>query len=592
MTLKKIILVTLLFVPVLLAQDIVSEEISVQELQQHLNVLASDSLEGRRAGTAGDEKAAEYIRKNLQLDNLLLLGENGYQSFDVIVSIEAGPENALRFDDYQGTLKQDFMPLSFSPSKSVTAPVVCVGYGFDIHLDNLVWQDYKDVDVTNKWVLVLLGDPHPGGGPNPFDSYNSSRKKVLVAQDKGAAGVLFVSGESVSQQDQLAELDHEMSQYSAGLPAIQIKRSIVNRLLKDGATIEDLEKQLNEKRSPHSFVIEKAVTATAQIIKKQAKTQNVLALLAGDDPVLRDEYIVIGAHYDHLGLGGPGSGSRRPDTLAIHNGADDNASGVAAALEVIERLSCQRHNLRSIIFAAFGAEEMGDIGSKYFVNNPIVDLKKIKFMFNVDMVGRMAADSKTVTVTGTGTALGLQQIVEEMALKCALVAKCSPEGYGPSDHASFYSKDIPVLFFMTSMHEDYHTPNDDVEFINFDGLKNVADFVYALLSDMANRTEMPAFQESGPKSRPEMRSSLKVTLGIMPDIAAADIKGVKADAVIPDRPAARAGMLKGDVIIGLEGKPVNDIYEYMNRLSEFRSGQRISVEVLRGSEKIILIVEL
>ncbi len=259
----------------------------------------------------------------------------------------------------------------------------------------------------------------------------------------------------------------------------------------------------------------------------------------------------------------------------------------------MEKLASQKKELnRSVLVILFGAEEMGTLGSKYFTNNPLVDLTKIKLMFNLDMVGRLDKESQSLTVGGTGTAIGLGTMVENQAKAHQLKVKLSPEGYGPSDHASFYAKDIPVLMFFTGVHDDYHTPNDDVEFINFEGEKAVADYIFDLIFEMANLTESLTFQEAGPKTQPTECGRFKVTLGVMPDHAATGIKGMRVELVIKDRPADRAGMKKGDIIVAMEGKPVNDIYEYMSRLSDFKTGQRISVEVLRDGKKEILIVEL
>jgi aminopeptidase YwaD len=326
---------------------------------------------------------------------------------------------------------------------------------------------------------------------------------------------------------------------------------------------------------------------------RHAATSNVVAEIRGTDPVLKNEYLVIGAHYDHLGMGGPGSGSRQPDTIAVHNGADDNASGVAAVLELAEALEAERKSLkRSVLFVLFTAEEMGTLGSKYFVDNPIVSIKQIKYMINLDMVGRMKTDEKAISIGGTGTAIGMEELLNKFAAGRDFTVKMNPEGYGPSDHASFYSKDIPVLFFMAGMHEDYHTPRDDANRLNYGGEKAIADYILDVARELDNRTDAMAFKEAGPKTQPQGGRRFKVTFGIMPDFTSSNVKGVRAEVVMPNRPASRAGMKKGDIIVSIEGKPVNDIYEYMHRLGELRVGDRVSVEVLRDGKKEILIVEL
>jgi hypothetical protein len=336
------------------------------------------------------------------------------------------------------------------------------------------------------------------------------------------------------------------------------------------------------------------VKASIRLVQNQVSTSNVLAYIEGTDYRLKDEVIVIGAHYDHLGYGGPNSGSRRPDTNAIHNGADDNASGVAALLEVAQYLFEHSDKLRrSVLFIAFTAEEMGVIGSKYFVNNCPIERSRIKYMLNMDMVGRYDEDKDKLRIGGTGTALGMGDYLEQIAMRHGVELEMSPEGYGPSDHASFYVENIPVLFFFTGAHEQYHTPEDDADLVLYDGMEEIAAFVADVTVALAGRGTTMAFQEAGPKEQQVGRTRLRVTLGIMPDYGATEgTTGLRVDAVLEDRPAKRAGMLKGDVIVAVEGKQVTNIYDYMYRLGELRPGQRATVDVVRNGEKVILIVDL
>jgi len=314
------------------------------------------------------------------------------------------------------------------------------------------------------------------------------------------------------------------------------------------------------------------------------------------DPELSKKYIVIGAHYDHLGMGGPKSGSRKPDTSAVHNGADDNASGVAAIIEAMEYLSANRNQLkRSVVFAAFGAEEMGLLGSNYFVENPPVPLEDIVFMINLDMIGRIDKETKALTAYGTGTAEGLSEMATKKFAERDTTYKVneSPEGYGPTDHASFYGKDISVLSFFGIVHNDYHTPEDDIEFLNFDAIQFLSYLTTDFVKEFSVMPEKLAFKEAGPKTMQQShRTSLKATLGIMPDFANSDIQGLRVGAVTQGKPGSRAGMQKGDIIVAINGKKVADIYEYMNRMKEFLPGDRIYVDVMRGEDKEILIVDL
>jgi Zn-dependent M28 family amino/carboxypeptidase len=316
----------------------------------------------------------------------------------------------------------------------------------------------------------------------------------------------------------------------------------------------------------------------------EVETQNILALKRGSDPQLKDEYIVVGAHYDHLGFGGWGSGSRSPDTVAIHNGADDNGSGVSSVLEIAEYFSAIKTD-RSILFMCFGAEEMGLLGSKFFTEHPLIKTENIRIMFNLDMVGRLDDESK-LTLGGTGTAEGLEDFVKKEAQNFDLNVSTSSGGYGPSDHASFYIKNIPVLFFFTGTHDDYHRPGDDVDKINFKGMKTVCDYVIDMISIQANDKKELVFSEAGSKEEPR-RMRFRVTLGVIPDYGS-DAKGLKLDGVKQGGPADKAGMQKGDIVVRMDGKVVSNIYDYMGRLAEFKPGQQIVVEVMRGEEKIVM----
>jgi hypothetical protein len=568
-------------------------EITLEELSEHVYFLASEELEGRKPGTEGGMKAAKYIKDNLKGSGLFPLYENGFQYFDVLASIEYGTNNKLSFNNFEGELSKNFAPLAFSKDTSITAAAIFVGYGFDFEDDSLSWHSYDGIDVTDKWAVVFRGSPDDEGHNSPYTMHSSLRQKTLKARDKGAAGVIFISGNEFDETDELIPITHEKAPTHIGLPVVHVKRNIIDKLLEDyEVTTELLEKQLLETNAPNSFELEVPISISTDVERLQEKTQNVEFMIEGSDPILKDEYIVIGAHYDHLGYGGSGSGSRRPDTNAVHYGADDNASGVASVLEVAEKLYANRSSLkRSVLVYLFGAEEMGLLGSKYLVNNPNIELSKMKHMINLDMVGRLGED-KGLTVGGTGTALGIEDILNRLSEEHSLSIKSSPEGYGPSDHASFYSKDVPVLFFFTGIHEDYHTPADVPEKLNYDGMKSINDMVYDLIVELANLDEALAYQEAGPKTRETSRRRFKVTLGIMPDVSGSGVKGLTADAVMEGRPADLAGMKKGDVIVAMEGKPVNDIYEYMSRLSEFKPGQRISVDVMRDGEKVVLIVDL
>lgn len=331
----------------------------------------------------------------------------------------------------------------------------------------------------------------------------------------------------------------------------------------------------------------------------QRTTHNIIAVLPGKDRHMKAEYIVVGSHYDHLGMGGQGSGSRRPDTLGVHPGADDNASGDAVVLQLARYFKKMRPS-RSIIFAFFGAEEQGIVGSKRFVEwmkqedrrriNLPDSLGGIVAMVNLDMVGRMRDNA--LSVSGTGTSTDFKAMAENAAGLTNLTITCTPDGYGPSDQASFVAADIPVLYLTTGGHIEYHTPDDVPSTLNYDGMQRTLAFARELVAGLAGMPDKPDFINV-PSSRTMSHTRFKVTLGLMPDVSGAStVPGLRADIVVAGKPAHNAGLRNGDIIQEIDGKPVNDINEYMERLSELVAGTTIPVKVLRDGETIVFQVHL
>ena len=332
---------------------------------------------------------------------------------------------------------------------------------------------------------------------------------------------------------------------------------------------------------------------------EQCTTHNILAVLPGKDKKLRNEFIVVGSHYDHLGMGGQGSGSRRPDTLGVHPGADDNASGDAIVLELAKYFK-KRGSPRSIIFAFFGAEEQGLVGSKFFLDwmkyedvrriNLPDNQKGIVAMVNLDMVGRMR--DHALSVSGTGTSSGFKALAEQVAEQTNVNISCVPDGYGPSDQASFVAADIPVFFLTTGGHMEYHTPADIPSTLNYDGMQQTLEYTQELITRLSAMPETPDYINV-PSTQTMKHAKFKVTLGLMPDVmGASTIPGLRADIVVAGKPAHNAGIRSGDIIQEIDGKPVNDIQEYMQRLSELTAGTTIPVKVLRGQETIVFQVHL
>ncbi|MBI9034918.1 MAG: M20/M25/M40 family metallo-hydrolase [Bacteroidales bacterium] len=571
----------------------VDENISAQELHEHVSYLASDSLQGRRSGSDKGLLSAQYIRDQF-LKAGIDLGENkGLQEFEMITDVQLGINNSLILENQDLELNIDFAPYSFSSNDQINTEVVFCGYGFEIENDSLQWNDYA-VDVKDKCVLIFRASPDYTNPNSGFISFEGERNKVLTAKDHGAAAVLFVSPVEMAKEDKLVSLYFDKTSSGAGIPVMHISRVTANKIIKNSNyTIEELEKTINTNYKESSFNTHQIVSISTDILLKKEMAQNVVAIIPGNDKELEEEYIIIGAHYDHLGMGGPGSGSRSPDTVAVHNGADDNASGVSSIIEMAEYFSNKSiKTKRTLIFVAFDAEEMGLLGSKHFTKNPIIDLKKVSAMFNFDMIGRLKNDSKVLAIGGTGTSLQADSILKLHLDSSLFTLALSPNGYGPSDHAAFYTENIPVFFFSTGAHSDYHTPFDDVDSLDFNSQLNITHYALKVIESVANHNQKLDFRESGEKRKTTQRANLKVTLGIIPDFSGITKNGLGIDGVRKGGPADLSGMQKGDVIIAIDGLSVGNIYDYMNRLKKLQPGKTITVEVSRAGNKKVLIVQL
>jgi hypothetical protein len=570
----------------------VTRKITQGELQDHIKYLSSDSLKGRKTGTPGDSLAAIYIRDRLAACGLVPLSGDGFQRYVVTDKVTEGEKNFCMVNGTEFKLSADFMPFSFSGNSGLDAEAVFAGYGFNISNDSLEWNDYKNINVKGKWVLILRGDPEPEKSVSGFVPFNTDRDKALLAKDMGAAGVLLVSGPVFDEEDSFEALSY--GDYSVELPALRIKRALADFILKKSqSTVADLENRMIKTQKTSSFATGAKVNAGSEIIREKSATRNVVMVLPGEDDQLKNEYLIVGAHFDHLGMGGPGSSSRAVDTVGVHHGADDNASGVSEMVELAEKFALTKgSHRRSMVFAAFSGEEMGLLGSKYFAENPGIDLSKVNAMINLDMIGRLK-ETSSLQIGGVGTADDLKEIVTSLADTSLIKLTFSESGYGPSDHSSFYGKNIPVLFFSTGAHLDYHTPADTWDKIDYSGMVAISNLVFRIAEKLANSDSRLKFKESGP--RVDVSQAVRrrgITLGIMPDFAGNVKNGLRADFVTPGKPAALGGMKKGDIITSINGKTVNNIQDYMFRMGQLKHGQTISVEVLRDGEKVVLLIQL
>lgn len=567
------------------------KEITTAELDGHIAYLASDELKGRYPGTPEDRLLEEYIATEFKKAGLSLFEKSGVQSFKIVTDIEAGPSNHFKADGASFSIDVDYSPFSFSASGTSASALVYAGYGFQMEENGEKWDDYANVDVQGKWVLLLRGVPGEQDGASPYVNYSEDRGKALLASDLGAAGVIFVSGSSFDPKDQLVELKGK--QHPLSIPVIHASRSTVNQLLlAAGAdSLSQLDTEIATSLKSNSFLTGMEVDISVDLQPKEVGTANIIASFKGSDPELRNEYIIIGAHHDHLGMGGEGTSSRAPDTIAVHYGADDNASGVAGVMEISEYM-ISLSPARSMLFTTFGAEEMGLVGSKYLTENSPIDLSMVQVMINLDMVGRLN-EERQLQIGGIGTSPGFKDLLDSLNTKYNFNLKYSNEGYGPSDHAAFYAKDVPVLFISTGAHPDYHTPSDNLSSLNLEGAQEVLAYVADLTQVLANQKERIVFAEAGPKVRGSSRGRRGgITLGLMPDVTYDGNDGMPVMFVTEGKPAAVGGIQKDDIITEIEGKSVGNVYDYMSRLGQLKEGMDIVVTVKRGEDKVDLVIRL
>ncbi|MQY62843.1 MAG: M28 family peptidase, partial [Calditrichaeota bacterium] len=530
--------------------------IAAEALLAHASYLAGDSLYGRRAGTPYELQAAEYIRREFIHYGLEPAVPDFFQPFSFIARMEMGPGNTLSWV-LEGVNEQtklqpdvDFRPMGFSASAQAEGGLVFAGYG--ISATEPEYDDYAEVDIAGKVVMLLRYSPDGTNPHGPFGEYSPLRKKVLEAREKGAAAVIVVTGPADDDEDYLMTLRYDRVGGDAGLPVVNLARQAADRLLAaEHLTIAELQQEINNTRMPLSHEVPGvSVSITTDLMPQEAESRNVLAALSGTGS-LKGQWVVLGAHYDHLGWGGPGSGSMVPDTIAIHNGADDNASGTSTLLELARYLAANppggeagAANRRSIMFQAFGAEEVGLLGSAHITKHPPMPIDSVVAMLNLDMVGGLAENR--LLIGGAGTTPLWKELLPAFNSDSLSLAY-DDEGFGSSDHQSYYLKDKPVLFFFTGEHERYHRPSDDVEFLNFSGMVKVGQLVARVTEELAARLKPPVFSKVE-SSRLVTRRGLAVTLGTIPDHTW-DGEGLRISGTRGGGPADKAGLRAGDVII-------------------------------------------
>ena len=518
-----------------------------------------------------------------------MAGENsGLQPFTFVSGIELGTSNQLTIAGEPLELKKDFMPTSFSLGGDFQGTAVFAGHG--ISAPALKYDDYQDIDVKDRFVFVLRYGPEGNNPHGQFHRQHALRYKALTARERGARGIVFIDDEEQFSKSTLSKLRFDSEFADSGIAAFAISLPEARQLFRvAGLDLETLQKEIAVTKKPVTRDLPQlALTFHCELRKVTRTTANVVGVLEGGDPVLKKEAIVIGAHYDHIGLGELGSLAEGRGQ-EIHNGADDNASGTAGLIELARALALQRASVkRSIVFVAFTAEEEGLLGSKHYVSAPAFPLENTVAMINMDMIGRMKDDR--VIVGGSGTSPLWKEMLPRLR-PANLDLKFQDDGYGPSDHASFYAKDVPVLFFFTGVHQDYHRPSDDFDKINLTGAGKVLSLVFETAQELAQQDVRPVFSKAKESKESRGRGEFRVYLGTIPDYGE-EVEGVKLSGVREGSPAAKAGMKGGDIIVECTGKQIKNVYDYTYILGERKPGEVVEIVVLRGNERVKLQVTL
>lgn len=579
-----------------------------QRFQSHVNYLASDRLEGRGVGSKGIELAADYIATQFQRVGLEAGAADGtyFQEFPVSVRRTLTDDASLTVagETQPRELYRDFVPFSFSSADPFDGGAVFCGYG--IESADRDHNDYKGIDLAGRVAIMLRGEPadwaDDKGNPTRHAMF---RDKVYDAKDRGAVAVLIANTapQGPDETDELLPLD-AASRENFGIPAFHIKRAFAQALLARGGvgSLDELQQRLDKGAFVSAELAHVSLEGNPGLRQETTPTRNVVGLLRGEGP-FADECVVIGAHYDHLGIAKPmlrrfkaGKLVREELEPEIHNGADDNASGVAGLIEIAREAVAGPRPKRTLLFIAFSAEESGLLGSTHYVKEPICSLDNTVAMLNMDMIGRMEPGGDRVLVFGANSGTGIEDALMRYASRHGLTVEPSKDSGGRSDHAPFIRHEIPSLHFLTGIHPDYHKPSDDADKINAPGGVKVARLVHDVAVEVANADTRPAFQAVRIESRTSAASAgtptFRVVMGLAPGYAEGDEPGMAVEAVTPDGPADLAGMKGGDRIVRIDGKDVANIYDYMAALRKNQPGDQVEVVVLRDRAEVKLTVTL
>jgi len=579
------------------------EAISGDSLISNVRWLADDAREGRMTGSPGCVASANWIAAHFRQYGLEPGGDDGtyFQNFSAEVGVGFGSDNSLALIGVPGldsvAMDKDFRPLAASVNGSQSGSLVFVGYGLSV--PSLNYDEYAGVDVSGKYVIVLRHQPMQADTSSAFSkldpaSYVSIRAKLKNAKNHGAVGMIFVTGPGSPEADKdklLAPRWHEAIG-GAGILAAHVKRDVAERILSAGGV--DLDKwgmDVDTSQKPNSIPLGDKIEAklTVEVKKEEAQTANVIGIMRGTDPIAKA--IVLGAHYDHLGRGN--ESSLAPSQIGqIHNGADDNASGTSGLIELARVLSAGQPQKRTVVFASFSGEEVGLLGSKFMVEHPPIPLDQVDAMFNMDMIGRPKGGK--VLVGGVGTSPIFPALLEHAGQGRSLKIEQSKGVESASDHEEFYEKGVPVLFFFSGLHADYHKPSDDWQKIDKNGILDITKMVWSATTELGSGSDDIQFVKAVESKDPHASGTgggFGAYFGSIPDYGAQE-HGVKLAGVKEGSPAAAAGVKEGDIIIKFGGHEIADIYDYTDAIKERKPGDTVDVVVLRGGKEVALKAKL
>ncbi len=610
-----------------------SPEFSPADVMRHVDYLTRPELGGRLTGTDGERRATAYVAAYLESLGLEPAGENGtfYQSFDFPAGSKLGDDNRMVARSQELSLNRDWIPLSFSADGEIgEADVVFAGYGLQVPGGEDVdeYDSYVHLNVAGQWVLVFRDLPQDitPEQRQQMARYSSPRRKATIARDLGAKGIIFVAGPTSKVQNQLIRFDSDASQASVSIGAVSVTNEVAAKwFTAAGKNIGELQSGLDDGSLAMGFPIDKAtINATIEVERKRGTGRNVIARLnAGEQADASEPVVIVGAHVDHLGKGGGSNSLANDDERdGIHVGADDNASGVAAMLEIAQYLAAEKRAgrllaKRDLLVAGWSGEELGLFGSQAFVEHYFdlypdapraqVDPDHVAAMaahgmttdaepltaavaayLNLDMVGRLR---DKLVVQGIGSSPGFAGDVQRRNVPVGLELTLDKTSTRlPTDASAFVSRDVPILSAFTGAHEDYHTPRDTPDKLNYDGAARISQLFALITRGILTSTEPPKFElEEGEASKEDApRARLTAYLGTIPDYAAGDIKGLKLSGVAADGPAAKAGARGGDIIVEVAGRKVEDIYDYTYAIEALKIGEPVEMSVKRGDETVKL----